>query len=168
MDQFNSHRSTLEHWHHLVSEVQFTSGIQLSEALESYLVFLLIRFTEKPELASAVLAEEYLQSLQALGCEQRETLRDVGDKCLIFAGFFPERALRKQVSDEYFTEMGRLAYGMLANIPEAQRFGPYVDLHEKFISLKDLLASMHQQEDGAKLTGQLDMSLLDFSFQSYH
>ncbi len=51
-------------WHSLVHEAEDIAHQQLSETLESYLVFTLIRFTRCPELANTILGIEFLESMQ--------------------------------------------------------------------------------------------------------
>ncbi len=106
--------SSLASWQSLVQEAEAKSCQQLTDHLESYLIFLLIRFTKNTHLADSVLAIEYLTSSQARGCTQQEQLRDVGDKCLLFAGFYPEQAHKRLVSLPYFVSLGRDAYDQIA------------------------------------------------------
>src|SRR6185312_5855189 len=92
-------------WQTLIKEAEVASHHPLGEDLESYLVFLLIRFMKKAEMANSVLALEFLHSLELAGRVQADQLRDVGDKCLLFAGLFPGRAERRRVRISYFVEM---------------------------------------------------------------
>ena len=87
MESLVLHPTATAQWHALVNEAESLRHIQLGEELESYLVFLLMRFTEKPEMAHSVLAMDFLDSVKAAGAERRDKLQDVGDKCLLFAGF---------------------------------------------------------------------------------
>ena len=54
-------------WHALVSEAEAVAERQLDETLESYLVFLLMRFASRPDLASRALAIDYLRGSAASG-----------------------------------------------------------------------------------------------------
>ena len=101
------------HWHHLVCEAEQQSHQHLGEEVQSYLVFLLQRFLSKPEIATRVLALDYLKSLRSVGQRQIEKLRDVGDICLLHAGFFPQRARRRSVSINYYVDLGVGAYYQL-------------------------------------------------------
>ncbi|MBP9722302.1 MAG: hypothetical protein KBD64_03990 [Gammaproteobacteria bacterium] len=101
-------------WQSLVQEAGHKSHLYLNEDLESYLIFLLIRFTKNTQLASSILALEYLETHNIQGSAQREHLRDLGDKCLLFAGFYPEQAHRRLVSLPYFVNLGRDAYDQIA------------------------------------------------------
>lgn len=126
-------------WQTLVKEAESSSHLLLSEDLESYLVFLLIRFTNKPEVAKSVLALEFLQSAETTGEKQRDGLREVGDKCLLFAGLFPGRAQRRRVRISYFVQLGQNAYATLANYCQQNLAELYKALGQDFVSLMDVL-----------------------------
>ena len=76
-------------WHTLVKEAENNSHLMLGEELESYLVFLLVRFTAKPEIAKSVLGLDFLHCAQVTGYQKHDELREVGDKCLLIAGLSP-------------------------------------------------------------------------------
>ena len=63
-------------WHDLVNEAQHAARCQLNETLESYLVFLLERFSRRPEMLSRILARDYLQA-SSQAAQQHEQLRDI-------------------------------------------------------------------------------------------
>jgi hypothetical protein len=52
-------------WHKLVREAENAADHQLQEDLESYLVFLLMRFVNNPAIVSKIMAMEYLDGLLA-------------------------------------------------------------------------------------------------------
>ncbi len=125
-------------WQALIKEAETLNHKTLSEDLESYLVFLLIRFTEKPELAKSVLALEYLYSFDS-PTRQIIQLQDIGDKCLLLAGLFPERAERKRVKISYFIELGQGAYSSVANASKIELAKLYNALCHSFVGLMDTL-----------------------------
>ncbi len=146
MGRLITHPTTVAEWHALVTEAENKYGKQLAQDLESYLVFLLQRFTNRPEIANTIAALEYLQSQQAGGTKQRELLRDVGDHCLLVTGLFPERAIRRLVPVSYFVEIGRRAYSLLASLhPSNSSTGDlYTSLRKNFIYLMDTLQCMRE------------------------
>ena len=82
--------SNTAQWQELVQDAENASQINLGEELESYLVFLLMRYMEKPELLGRIMALEFLGSMESSGQLKQDLLRDVGDSCLLFSGFFPK------------------------------------------------------------------------------
>jgi len=133
-------------WHALVSEAEFACGQTMSEDLESYLVFLLQRFTTQPDVAARVLALDYLRGINQMGQVRQDRLREVGDTCLLFSGLFPERVERLGVSVDYFVDLGRQAYATLAELqgllPTASSTYRTLTIH--FVSLMDLLHTMRE------------------------
>src|SRR3989338_196815 len=128
-------------WHALIAEAQAHCGQSLPEDLESYLVFLLQRYTDKPDMTKSILAMDYLHSCESHGELKRLKLRDVGDKCLLFSGLFPEHAERKQVNVTYFIQLGQNAYAVLSSLhsSKAGLADLYELLGEEFVRLMKLL-----------------------------
>lgn len=136
-------------WHDLVKEAEAYNGFSLDEELESYLVFLLMRYTGKPELAAKVMALDYLEGSQTMGSERREKMRDVGDQCLLYSGLFPKRAEKRRVRVSYYVDLGRTAYQNVAEAAQAAMADMFSHLAESFVSLMDTLQamrSMHNQQ----------------------
>ncbi|WJW75519.1 hypothetical protein QVG61_00060 [Thiohalobacter sp. IOR34] len=131
-------------WHALVSEAEAACECRLGEELQSYLVFLLMRFAARPDLAGRVMALEFLRGVTASGRFQVEQLRDVGDQCLLYSGFYPQQAERRLVRVSYFVGLGRSAYGMLAERLRHAAAQVYQNLSEGFVSLRDVLAAMRE------------------------
>jgi hypothetical protein len=129
----------LEQWRSLVQEAQYQSQLQLHEDLESYLVFLLNRYNTETSLAESRPGFELLQSLSRLSSTRSIQLRDVGDRCLLFAGFFPGIAQRRRVNVRYFVDIGQSAYGQLSMISKDHLVGLYRMLSKQFIDLMKIL-----------------------------
>ncbi len=131
-------------WYDLVVEAQKSAGYHFEESLECYLVLTLDLFTTNEKLASSVIAMDFLNALDESGRVLGSKLRDVGDQCLLLSGLFPECALQKNVSLDYFVGIGRNAYGLIANeelsrIPDPELF---YKLSYHFIGLMDVLHVM--------------------------
>ncbi len=129
-------------WHELVKEAEGVNGIRLDEELESYLVFLLMRYTEHTELAARALALEYLESAQLSGNERNARMRDVGDQCLLLSGLFPRRAQRRRVSISYYVDLGRGAYQTAADATQAAMAVMFNNLSRSFVSMMDTLQAI--------------------------
>lgn len=131
----------LAQWHTLVHEAQQACHSRLDEVLESYLVFLLMRFCDQPQLVGKVMAMEFLEA-QGAGEQQPARLRDVGDQCLLFSGLFPQLAERRLVRISYFVGIGRSAYDQLAQLVDRQSDRLYAQLAEAFVAVMDVLQAM--------------------------
>ncbi len=129
-------------WHALIDEAQKSTHHDLGEELESYLVFLLIRFTTQPDLANRILALDYLESMQQHGKRRINALKNVGDHCLLFSGLFPQRAKHRQVKLSYFINLGRSAYQELSNNTRPSTTSLFNALSLHFIALMDTLHSI--------------------------
>lgn len=131
-------------WHDLVNEAQAAAHCQVDVTLESYLVFLLERFSRRPEMMSRILAMDYLE---ATGQANHDRLRDIGDHCLLFSGLFPQIAERRLVKISYFVALGRSAYHRLADDIYSSREqinDLYVKLTHGFVQLMDILHAIRR------------------------
>ena len=139
-------------WQALVSEAAASCECELDEDIESYLVFLLMRFMARPDLANRILAVEYLQSVTASGTLQIEKLRDVGHQCLLYSGLYPGQAGRRLVRVSYFVGLGRAAYGLLADRLRHATADMYAGLAEAFVAMMDVLQAMRASGTGSPTT----------------
>ena len=151
MREYVIHPTSIAQWHSLVCEAEQAAKIYLDEELQSYLVFALMRFLNKPDIAGKILALDYIESLLSSGQRKQNQLRDVGDVCLIHAGLFPRRAKRKRVSDSYFVELGSGAYHHLSEVVENKLAELYHRLSLSFVPIRDLLNTMSDLGDQQKL-----------------
>lgn len=138
------HPTPTAQWQALVEEAETALSMNLSEELESYLVFLLMRFSKNPQILQSILATDFLLSLEQLRRERDQTLRDVGDKCLLFAGFFPGRARRCRVRISYFVKLGQMAYGSLSEMYPSLHAQLFERLRFHFVGLMDILQTIHE------------------------
>lgn len=157
------HPTIESQWQALVIDARQHSAIQLSEELESYLVFLLMRFVKNPEILQSILALDFLntvlqpsssfsnnlsQSNFLASTKNKQNLRDIGDKCLLFSGLFPGLAKRRRVHVSYYVKLGQSAYSLLSTLsnnsfPGAQHPSQlatlFANLGEHFVGLMDVL-----------------------------
>jgi len=144
MNKLLTQPTSLSQWYGLVTEAHAAAPVQLDEASESYLVYLLMRFTDKPQEIQSVLALDFLQSAHLLGQERDNQLRDVGDKCLLLSGMFPGRADRRCLRISYFVDLGRTAYEAMSSakqfaIEDDDRFE---QLAIAFVPMMDVLHTL--------------------------
>lgn len=129
-------------WQDLVRDAEDSCAIQLNQDHEAYLVSLLSRYLDKPEMAKSVFATALLDALQDESAKRQTHLRDVGDRCLLFAGLFPRIAEKRRIKLRYFVEVGRSAYYAISATGDL--FG---SLAVKFVILMDVLQSIRQPPD---------------------
>jgi hypothetical protein len=133
-------------WYRVVIEAKQRASCELDEATESYLVFLLMRYLQRPDLVRSVLALRFLRASQDTGRSRSDAMQDVGDQCLIYAGLFPEQAHRRRVRVTYFIDLGRAAYDAVADGTTRGYARLYSDLAEAFVPLTDVLRALRADE----------------------
>ena len=131
-------------WHSLVRQAEDEYGCQLDEAMESYLVFTLMRFMKDQGLATQALALNYLQAHGLPKSLRLEQLRDIGDQCLLLSGLYPKRAEKRLVRVSYYVNMGRSAYHHLSEGVQQATSELYQQSAEAFVMLMDLLQTIRQ------------------------
>ncbi len=136
--------SELAQWHELVCAAEADYGCHLDEAMQSYLVFTLMRFMKKQDLNTRALALDYLQTHDLPNKMKQKQLRDVGDQCLLVSGLYPKRAAKKLVRVSYYVNLGRSAYHHLSDCAQQGVAELYHQLEETFIVLMDLLQTIRQ------------------------
>ena len=136
------HPTDTSQWHALVNEAQALTHLVLNESTESYLVFLLMRFSQSTQLMESVIALDFLESMRVQGSRQVELLRDVGDKSLLFCGLFPGMADKRHVRLEYFSDMGQAAYLTVSEIQDSEHAKLFFQLSAQFITMQQILQAM--------------------------
>ncbi|MDX1901201.1 MAG: hypothetical protein SFW66_04235 [Gammaproteobacteria bacterium] len=125
-------------WLQVVHEAETTSAIALAPDLESYLVFLLMRYIKQPELLTRAVATAFLEGLHLTPHQRNAALQGVGDQCLLLSGLYPDIAKKRQVSIGYFVNLGRTAYhGISLHDKDL-----YALLGQHFVTLMDVLQSI--------------------------
>ncbi|SRR5579883_966968 len=128
-------------WHDIIHEAEHSCAITLHEDVESYLVFLLVRYTNKPEMTKHIMAYEFLTGLKRIGeMNKQQALQDVGDKCLLFTGLFPKIAAKRLVKVSYFVNIGKSAYETISK----KQDDLYYSLAHQFVPLMDVLQSVRR------------------------
>jgi hypothetical protein len=121
-------------WHEVLHEAESACSTTLTHELEAYLVLLLLRYTNKPEMGKKIMATDLMLGLNQ-GAQQRDlALQGVGDTCLLFSGLFPGIAEKRLVKISYFINIGRGAY---IAISKSNDF--FSMLAQQFVSIMDIL-----------------------------
>ncbi len=155
-------------WQTLVVEASQLSGIRLTEELESYLVFLLMRFTDSAQIAHKAMGIEFLTSINRVGSLRSIALRDVGDQCLLYSGLFPGRANKRRVRISYYVNLGKTAYFSLADTSKFPDNNLFAMLGEKFVGLMDILQSMREIHSSAPILDPIQAAELWHDTGSAH
>jgi hypothetical protein len=134
-----------ELWQALIVESATRRQLVLDEYEESYLGFVLMRHMRDASLAGRVMALDWLQAEASQGTVRSDALRDVGDRCLLIAGLFPQLAARRRVSPDYFVAVGRDAYAGVALATRAGYAELFAQLARAFGRLVDVLAAMRTE-----------------------
>jgi hypothetical protein len=129
-------------WKHLLDDAKQQCHCQLNEEIESYLIFTLMRFTQNPELASKALAPDFLRCADLLTHAKENTLRDVGDQCLLLSGLFPQRAEKRLVTVGYYVGLGQSAYQQLSSTLKEAFAYLYHLLSNNFVQMMDVLQNI--------------------------
>lgn len=136
------HPTDTSQWHALVYEAQATTQLILTEGTESYLVFLLMRFSQATQLLESVIAMDFLESMNASGRRRVEQLQDVGDKSLLLCGLFPGIASKRCVGLEYFSDLGQSAYLTASAFHDSHLADLYLQLSDQFRNMQQILQAM--------------------------
>lgn len=145
------HPTAVAQWQALITHAEQSLAIQLDENLESYLVFLLMRFINNPQGLSAPLAVEFLRANGLNNARSRcDALQGVGDKCLLMTGFFPQRSEKRNVNLGYFVDLGQMAYEQCAEADASTMGAVYHALCARFVSLMDILQRVRSENDAAQ------------------
>ena len=132
----------LELWVELVREGEQRAHTPLPETIESYLVFLLQRHQGDRVLAGRTLALEWLQGLDLVGSVRADALRDVGDRCLLVAGLYPQAARRRRVTPAYYAAIGQAAYDAVADATRAGYAELFRQLARAFEAMRRVLTGV--------------------------
>lgn len=130
-------------WQDVIKEAEDSCAIKLEHELEAYLVYLLYRYTDKPDMLGQVFAKAFLQAMQLTENQRNFSLQQVGDQCLLFAGLFPRIHQHRSIKIAYFVEIGRAAYLNISN----HSTNIYSSLGAQFVLLMDILQSIRQPPD---------------------
>lgn len=97
-------------WQDVIKSAESRCDVSLNQDLEGYLVAMMMRFTNRPDIAKRLIAKDFLEAQLQDPPVRQVALQTVGDQCLIYAGLFPEQAPKKLVKIGYFVDLGRSAY----------------------------------------------------------
>jgi hypothetical protein len=127
-------------WRDIIQEAKTTCAAPLEDELESYLVLLLARFSNKPEIVKQIMATKFLESVNLSPRQRAAAFQHIGDTCLIFSGLFPGIVEKRLVKISYFIGLGQAAYMTASRTNHDVFYG----LAQQFVVLMDILQSTRQ------------------------
>lgn len=142
MEQLILQPTEICQWHALVNEAQVSTNHVLNAPTESYLVYLLMRFSRSPHWLESVIALDFLHAVRQSRTLKIKMLREAGDKSLLFCGLFPDIAIRRHVDLNYFISIGQAAYLYLGDLEDTGLSELYHTLSHQFIDLQKILQAM--------------------------
>lgn len=127
-------------WQEIIHDAEASCSVRLHEELESYLIFLMMRFTNQPDIVKQIMATDFLKGLKLTKNQKLYHLQEVGDKCLIYSGLFPKNAEKRHVKISYFVNLGQSAYSIISY----KHNDLYALLANHFVTLMDILQAIRQ------------------------
>ncbi len=140
--------STTELWLKLLRDGEQRAHVHLPDSQESYLVFTLIRLSRDALLAGRAVAIDLLDADAFDGATRTERLRDAGDRCLLLAGLFPDHAIKRGLSADYYAAVGESAYARLGDRDGSAMASLYAALARAFDRLIIVLRSIRPLAGG--------------------
>ena len=145
MQKLVIHPTSISQWYALLNDAQKHFNLKLPEETKSYLISLLIRFTDQPNFVNSIIAADFIRSCNSLGQLRHHRLQLVGDHCLLFAGLFPGIARRRRVRISYYANLGIGAYSSLAvSVKGRETAKLYAELGNSFVAMMDTLFAIRE------------------------
>ena len=147
-----------EYFRDLVESALQHQQLTVHELTSFYVVNLLAGFVhlDRSPVARSdeALGIRLAQALQSAGMAQRDGLRSVGDTSLFISGFFSDSLNRSLVDVDYYIQLGRRAYGSLAQQGDDSFGDAFEELAVKFHAFVDVLAEVSER---SALTSNADL-----------
>lgn len=145
MERFEILTSCQEFFKDRVESASRRVGVLLSVSLQFYLVNLLASLATKelPNFHEPVF-NAFQSAVEALPGQKIKYYKDMGDSSLLISGVFPQVAIRRNVSIDYYVDMGQMGYYGAKEVSEKvyrdYNFGElYGELGGRFKELKTVL-----------------------------
>lgn len=117
----------------VVKETQASTGLELPEAVEAYVVMLLAHNMERPNfLPEKSFAQAYIKLRRPADYSAKE----LGDACLFVSGVFPQYGRKHGLNRRYYQDIGITSYDMVAEVFNRSLFST---LSTHFIFVSDFI-----------------------------
>lgn len=136
-------------WRALLTEAQHVARVYLAPEVEDYLLRLLYQTVGQAGDHIETDPPAFVERMARWRATAPHELLAVGDESLIFAGLFPEQAIRKGIPITYFVQVGVNAYREFAATQREAAAGiTYTTLANQFVDLLDVLHTLRElQQD---------------------
>ena len=118
---------------------------EIPDSVEFYLVHLLETHCTNEHLTEQndTLALLFARAVESGPRERAALLKQLGDRSLYTAGFFPASLSHKSVGIKYYVQMGATAYGTLSQMPVTGGLSSIFEhLAERFVDNMDILSDV--------------------------
>jgi hypothetical protein len=144
MQTIDNHLADTAPWRALLTKAQFVARVELHALVEEYLVGVLFRTSISPgPMGESILSAESGRFEQS---GNPDTLRTIGDHCLVYAGLYPEHAIKRDVPLAYFVRVGEAAYREFGNLTADPMFTLLADC---LVEIVGVLHTLRDVEDDA-------------------
>ncbi len=96
----------------VILEAEAKLSINLEHEMEAYMVHLFARYLDKPNINTEPVSLRIMQSVSLPKHQKKTILLPVAEECLLINGL--ELAKNKWPTNNYYAEMGQMAYDNLA------------------------------------------------------
>lgn len=126
----------------VVKETVYTTGYEMPEPIEAYVVMLLANNLDRPDfLPEHSFAEAYLKLRRPADYSAKE----LGDSCLFVSGVFPTYGARHGINRSYYQDIGITSYDMVAETMNGELFR---QLSVHFCFLSDFIGEVTHSSKG--------------------
>lgn len=133
------HSNTQAQWYHVLSDLQEETRVILPNEIEHYLMLMFMNTTHDISILDSFLSQDFLTTFaQPYNCENWQ---DIGDKCLILSGLFPDWTRRRVRSEHFVSKLGKLCYSQAS----LQHFGASQKLFEYLCENYDVIVEFLQK-----------------------
>lgn len=96
-----------------VKETQETTGYELPETLEAYVVMLLASHMDKPDFLPK---QTFVKAYLSIDAHTNSGAKQLGDTCLFVTGVFPNYGLSRGIDISYYASIGKGSYASAARV----------------------------------------------------
>ena len=117
----------------VVQETSVSTGFELPEPVEAYLVMLL---ASKVEVVQILPTNSFAESYLELNKSSRLDAKELGDTCLFVTGVFPDFGKSKGLNRRYYQSIGSSSYEIVSDTMNGELFSM---LAKHFVFLSEFI-----------------------------